>query len=84
MLIKTVYPFYEIAVVGENAEEQLLKLNKYHYPNTLMVGTTKQSLIPLYKNRFVEDETYIYVCKDKTCKLPVKTSDAAINQLNSF
>ena len=84
LLIKTVYPFYEIAVVGENAEEQLLKLNKYHYPNTLMVGTTKQSLIPLYKSRFVEDETYIYVCKDKTCKLPVKTSDAAINQLNSF
>jgi hypothetical protein len=32
----------------------------------------------LLKNRFVEGETYIYVCVNKACKMPVKTVKEAL------
>lgn len=84
LLLKTTLPFYEIAVVGKDAKKQLLQLNKVHIPNSLVVGTSRLSSAPLFRNRFVENETYIYVCKEKTCKLPVKKPENAFEQLKNF
>jgi hypothetical protein len=32
-----------------------------------------ESELALFESRYAEDGTYIYVCRDNTCKLPVKT-----------
>lgn len=84
LLLNTTSPFYEVAVVGKDAQTKLLSLGKIHNPNSLIVGSTKPSNSPLFKNRFVDAETYIYVCRDNTCKLPVKTAEEAVKQLSSF
>ena len=84
LLLKLIYPYYEIAVVGKDAENLLLGLHKEYIPNTLIVGTTSSSNYPLFEQRFIEDETYIYVCEEKTCKRPVKTVNEAIRQLQNF
>ncbi len=84
LLLKLIYPYYEIAVVGKDAENLLLGLHKEYIPNTLIVGTTSSSNYPLFEQRFIEDETYIYVCEEKTCKRPVKTVNEAIIQLQNF
>lgn len=84
LYLKTTLPFYEIAVVGKDAKMKLLKLNERHQPNAIVVGTTAPNHSPLFKNRFVEDETLIYVCKEKACKLPVRTAHDAIKQLDNF
>ncbi|MBU2903216.1 MULTISPECIES: hypothetical protein [Arenibacter] len=53
-------------------------------PNTLIVGSNKDSEMPLFKGRYADDGTYIYVCQDHTCKLPVATTKEALEQLKNF
>ncbi|MGB5497858.1 MAG: thioredoxin domain-containing protein [Maribacter sp.] len=82
--LNKVYPFYEIAVVGSNAEKLAGNLHKKHLPNTLIVGSTKESELPLFEGRYVDESTFIYVCRDNTCKLPVDTVARALEQLQNF
>ena len=84
LLLKVSHPFYEIAVVGEVSQRNVKALNQKHLPNTLIVGSLKESELPLLKDRFVENETYIYVCQDRVCKLPVTSVDEALEQLKNF
>ena len=81
VLLEKLYPFYEVAIVGDKAENFIRKLNTEYIPNTIIIGSLKNSELPLFEDRFVEGETYIYVCQNSTCKLPVTTPNEAINQL---
>lgn len=70
--------FYEIAIVGDNAIKKIKELNENYLPNKIIIGSLKSNPLPLLKNRFVEGETYIYVCVNKACKMPVKTVKEAL------
>jgi uncharacterized protein YyaL (SSP411 family) len=74
-------PYYEVAIAGSESLAKRKELNAQYLPNILIIGTTKESTLPLLVNRFDENETYIYVCVDGTCKLPVKTVEKAIRQI---
>lgn len=82
--LNTVYPYYEIAVVGNNAPSLLGSLNGKFLPNTLIVGTSTQSDLPLFEMRYKEDETFIYVCQNTACKLPSVKVEEALNQMKNF
>ena len=74
-------PYYEVALSGANAKEKVNELNGYYLPNILVAGAITESEIPIMKNRFNDDETYIYVCVDGSCKLPVTETKQAVSQL---
>ncbi len=74
-------PYYEIAVSGKDAIKKVSQLHKQYIPNILIAGATSDSQLPIMKSRFSEGETYIYVCLDGSCKLPVTEIDDAIDQL---
>ncbi|WP_323789915.1 thioredoxin domain-containing protein [Psychroserpens sp.] len=74
-------PYYEVAISGSNAREKIKQLNNHYVPNILVAGATQESEIPIMKNRFIDDDTYIYVCVNGTCKLPVLEIEKAVNQL---
>ena len=74
--------FYEVVIVGENTSAIIKELNTYYLPNTIIAGSTEENEGPLFKNRFVPDETLIYVCTNNTCNLPVKNTQIAIESLN--
>jgi len=82
--LKKMYPFYEIAVVGKDAKNIRKELAQKYLPNTLIVGSTKESGLPLFEGRYVDEGTFIYVCRDNTCKLPVATVERALEQLQNF
>lgn len=84
LLLITTYPYYEIAVVGKNARVLLQDFQGKHVSNALLVGSTSDSELPLFKGRYSDDDTLIYVCQNTTCKLPVETVDEAIDQLKNF
>ncbi len=84
LLLNNTYPYYEIAVVGKSADALIKGLGEMHLPNTLIVGSTSESELPLFEGRFVEDGTYIYVCQNTTCKLPVETVTDAVRQMENF
>ncbi|WP_299895091.1 thioredoxin domain-containing protein [uncultured Aquimarina sp.] len=81
LLLHNTYPFYEIAVVGDNAENILGELQSHYVPNVYIVGTGNESTIPIFQNRYLKGETFIYVCQEGLCKLPVKKVEDAIDLL---
>ena len=70
--------YYEVAIVGDAALDKIKALNKTYLPNKLIIGSEKENDLPLLKNRYVEDETLIYVCVNKACKFPVSEVEKAI------
>ena len=81
LLLKLTYPFYEVAIVGKQANHLSLQLSKKYLPNKIMIGAIKESSLKLLKDKFEKDQTIIYVCKDKVCDLPTKEIHEAINQI---
>ncbi len=75
--------FYEIVVVGPEAEEKVSALNNRYLPGKLIAGANSSVDVPLVKGRFVEGKTLIYVCVDNTCKLPVTNLAAAIKLVSN-
>lgn len=72
---------FEVAIVGQNAE-QLRQIFSCHYlPNALLLGASSVSDLPLLAEKYIKEETYIYVCANKACQLPVSTVDEALAQL---
>ena len=78
LMLNYTNPFYEVAIVGTEAEEKISELNRSYLPNTLIAGSTQSSNMPLLENRFNPEDTYIYVCVNKACKLPVTQVDQAL------
>jgi len=73
LMLCNVFPFYEVAIAGKDAEEKRKELSANYLPNKILAGTANgKSKLPLLKNRFVENNTLIYVCENYACKLPVE------------
>ena len=73
--------YYEIVVVGEDAKEKIKEINSYYLPNKLIAGSTKKGSSPLLEERYIENETFVYVCVNNSCKLPEKEVKKAINPI---
>ncbi len=73
LLIKVASPYFEVAIVGENAHKKALDFNKMYSPNKIFLGSIQESLLPLLENKFIDGETIIYVCEDKVCQLPTSS-----------
>ncbi len=75
--------YYEIAIVGENAKEKLKEINQNYIPNKLIVGSTKESNLPLLAYKYSETQTTIFVCVDGACQLPVSEPKEAFKQIKT-
>lgn len=75
------YPFYEVAVVGPAYQQPAEALRRLYLPNALLLGGPSEGSLELLKNKLQDGETFIYVCRDKVCKLPVKRVEEAVGQL---
>ena len=72
-----------MVIVGKSVNEKLLALYKQSPPNVIFAISEKKSDLPLLKNRYVESETLIYVCKNNVCLLPSQSVEEAIKQIES-
>ncbi|MTI22912.1 thioredoxin domain-containing protein [Fulvivirga sp. RKSG066] len=77
-----VTPTAEISIMGSNATEKRNELLQHYYPNKVIMGATDSSDLPLMKSKYaIDNQTTIYVCYNKTCKLPVQEVSEALKQL---
>jgi uncharacterized protein len=74
------YRPYEVAVMGNQSLDKSREMQSYYLPTTLFMGGDKENL-PLLKNKAVKDGTMIYVCRNKTCKLPEAEVAHAMKQI---
>lgn len=73
---------FEVAIVGKNAEKIRKELAKNYLPNALLLGGKSEGELELLKMKLVRGKTIIYVCQNKTCKLPVDNVSDALNQMD--
>ena len=74
--------FYEIAVVGQEAGQRVREINREFLPNKLIAGSVKESALPLLAHKYDKKGTTIYVCIDGACKLPVNSTEKALEQID--
>ncbi len=75
------YKHYEVAIVGQDFESKKQELSREFIPNKILLGGKDEGTLELLKSKLSKGETYIYVCTNKSCKLPVKDIEKAVEQI---
>jgi hypothetical protein len=84
LALHLLFPFKEIAIVGNNVNEKLLSLYKEGITNAILAVSASESDLPLLLNRFDKQKTLIYVCENRTCKQPVESVKEALLQFEKI
>jgi uncharacterized protein YyaL (SSP411 family) len=72
----------EVAIVGPDAKEFLQKFSLQFQPFIVIQSTKGSSTLPLLSDKKTADRaTTVYVCYNRTCRLPVHSVDEALAQL---
>ena len=73
----TVAP-YEVAIVGKDALSKRSEMVENYLGNSILLGSENDEDLDLLKGKLQEDYTMIYVCQNKSCKLPLEDSQRAV------
>lgn len=69
---------YQIVIIGGDAKA-LHQEFKGYIPNAVFaMSEVENNDFPLFKDRYVEGKTLIYVCHNNTCQLPVESVEEAM------
>ena len=75
-------PLAEIAMVGPNPQSTIIEFEKRYIPNKIIMGSNTDSSLPLLRGKeALFGKNTIYVCYDKSCKLPVHSTEEALRQI---
>ena len=80
--MRMVFGNIQVVIIGMNFYELARELQAYYLPNCLFFAAPAETAHPLTHHRFCQGHTYIYVCRDSRCLLPVETVAAALAQIN--
>jgi len=72
---------YEVAIVGKDFADQRKEFDTYYLPNVFLSGGKDEGKLSILEGKFVSEQTTIYVCQNKTCKLPVTEVNKAVQQI---
>ncbi len=80
---KISYPFYEVAIVGDEAGIKRNNLFARYIPNAIIIGGKDEGSLELLEDKKVDGRTMIYVCENKTCRLPVTEPERALTLISA-
>ncbi|MEL6132747.1 MAG: beta-L-arabinofuranosidase domain-containing protein [Bacteroidota bacterium] len=80
LALQKIFPFYEVAIVGEDALEYLSRIQEVYYPHKVTIGAESESTLPLLQDK-KPTTTTVYVCEGYTCRLPVTSVEEAVSQI---
>lgn len=81
LLLSLSQPYYEVAIVGEDFDARRAKMQRKFLPQAVFLGGAGEGSMKLLKNKSVDGETMIYVCLDKSCRLPVMDAEHALSMM---
>ena len=74
-------PPAEIVISGPKALAFRDHLATRYIPNKIFIGTENNSELPILQGRTALEKTRIFICRNKTCHLPVESVNEAMKQL---
>jgi uncharacterized protein YyaL (SSP411 family) len=72
---------YDVAIVGKDFTSKRKEFDIYYLPNVFLSGGKDEGKLSLLEGKFIPEQTTIYVCQNKTCKLPVTEVKKAVQQI---
>ncbi len=83
LALKLVHPYYEVAIVGPEAESKRADIARHYLPNSVLAGSREpeKSKLELLNIRENGEHTSIHVCTKGSCQLPVSTVKEALEQI---
>jgi uncharacterized protein YyaL (SSP411 family) len=81
VLLSQIYPVTEIAITGNEWNEKLIELQQDYLPSAIYSGGAVEGGIPLLEDKIIKGKTMIYVCRNKTCGMPVQDAKDALQQI---
>jgi uncharacterized protein YyaL (SSP411 family) len=74
-------PLYEVAIMGDDFKNKRQQFDGHYLPDVILLGGNTDSKLALLENKLVQGQTVIYVCRDKSCELPVGEVEEALGRL---
>ena len=74
-------PLYEVALLGDDFKKKRKQFDEHYLPNVILLGGKEEGNLTLLENKFMKGQTMIYVCRDKSCGLPVSEVEKALQQI---
>lgn len=84
LMLKLTEPYYEVVVNGKDAKDKIINLQRSFHPNILWAFSENRSKISILRDRYVNDQTLIYVCRGGSCQMPVKTIEQAQEMIKNW
>ncbi len=81
LMLSFIHEPSEVVITGSSAHELRQTLDKHFLPGIILAGGTKPGSLPLMRDRFIEGENLIYICRNNVCQLPVKTVNEALGEI---
>jgi hypothetical protein len=78
LLANQVKPYYEIVVTGEKAHEKAAQIQSDYLPQAVFAAARSNSTLPILEGRISDEKTRIFVCRNKSCQLPVASFEEAL------
>jgi uncharacterized protein YyaL (SSP411 family) len=76
-------PLYEVAIMGDDFKNKRQQFDEHYLPNVILLGGKTVGKLALLENKMIAGQTTIYVCRDKSCELPVIEVDKALQQIKN-
>jgi uncharacterized protein YyaL (SSP411 family) len=76
-------PPFEVAIVGNSYREPLQSMQVTYQPDVVYLGGKDEGTLPLLEDKLVEDQTFIYVCRNKVCKFPTPDPQKALGLITN-
>jgi uncharacterized protein len=83
LLVMTQQLFHKrvFVIVGKEGAEWRNQLRPFVQWHDTLLLLTKESELPIFAQRFSNEDTRIFVCSNKSCSMPIFSIEAAINYL---
>jgi uncharacterized protein YyaL (SSP411 family) len=77
------HPFYEVAITGPEAKSRAKTIQKEYLPNKIIAFAESESKQALLTSRLKNGQTLIYICRNKSCNLPLESVDEALRYFDT-
>ena len=77
------HPYFEVAITGTDHRLLQQDLAAKYLPNVLYLGAESSSSLPLLEGKFLDTST-VFVCVDRSCKIPVENAEDALEQILDY
>ncbi len=68
----------QIVVSGPDSLQIVAKIKSMTHPSVPVLKCVKESELPVFKGRFSEEQTHIFVCTNNVCQAPVNSVEEAM------